>query len=132
MNGEAGGGTGGAGAAGSRCQIDIGENGWFSWRLTANNGRVIALGATTYPDDTACRAAFEALYEQPEGLAGGVQHAAESNGWIWRLRDAGGQVLAVSSRAYERHSTCQAAYERFRVLLLDLRETQTVPWGDAD
>jgi uncharacterized protein YegP (UPF0339 family) len=129
MAGESGGGNGTA--AGSRCQIDIGEDGWFSWRLTANNGRVIALGAEAFPDDHACRAAFQALFEDPAGLAGGVQHAAESNGWIWRLRDADGRVQAVSARAYERHSTCQAAYERFRVLLLGLRGADAVPWGDA-
>ncbi|MFC4032792.1 hypothetical protein ACFO3J_15030 [Streptomyces polygonati] len=122
---------GGGGTVGSRCQIDISENGWFSWRLTANNGRVIALGGKAYPDDKACRAAFEALCEGQEGLAGGVQHAAESNGWIWRLRDAEGRVQAVSARAYERHSTCQAAYERFRVVLSGLRGTQAVPWGDV-
>ncbi|WP_329135800.1 DUF1508 domain-containing protein [Streptomyces sp. NBC_01476] len=122
----------GSGAVGSRCQIDIEENGWFAWRLTANNGRVIALGAETYPDDKSCRAAFEALCEESERLAGGVQHAAESNGWIWRLRDADGQVQAVSARAYERHSTCQAAYERFRVLLLGFREADALPWGDTD
>ncbi|SEF94543.1 hypothetical protein SAMN05216223_102561 [Actinacidiphila yanglinensis] len=121
----------GVGGIGTRCQIDIGEDGWYSWRLTANNGRVIALGAVTHPDEKACRAAFEALCEAAASLLGGVQHAAESNGWIWRLRDADGEVRAVSSRAYERHSTCQAAYDRFRVLLLDLGAAPSVPWGDA-
>lgn len=127
MTGE----TTGAGAGGPRCQVDIDESGWYSWRLTANNGRVIALGATSYPDDTECRDAFRALCGSAPGLAGGVQHAAESNGWIWRLRDAGGRVQAESSRAYERYSTCQSAYERFRALLRALSEAQVVPWGDA-
>jgi uncharacterized protein YegP (UPF0339 family) len=124
---------GGAGTrgAGTRCQVDINEHGWFSWRLTANNGRVIALGAQAYPADDTCKAAFEALCSRPEGLAGGVQHAAESNGWVWRLRGPDGQVQAVSARAYERHSTCQSAYERFRVLLLGLGAAEAVPWGDS-
>jgi uncharacterized protein YegP (UPF0339 family) len=121
----------GVGAIGTRCQIDIGENGWHSWRLTANNGRVIALGSITYPDDKTCRAAFEALCEGAEGLLGGVQHAAESNGWIWRLRDADGRLQAESARAYERHSTCQAAYDRCRLLLLGFGEADVIPWGDA-
>lgn len=120
-----------AGSTTTRCQIDINENGWFSWRLTANNGRVIALGARTFPDEKECRAAFTALCEQAAVLTGGVQHAAESNGWIWRLRGPDGQVSAVSARAYERHSTCQAAYERFRVLLQGLGTADTVPWGDS-
>ncbi|MEW2519617.1 DUF1508 domain-containing protein [Actinacidiphila alni] len=122
---------GGVGGAGTRCQIDIDENGWYSWRLTANNGRVIALGANTYSDDAVCRAAFEALCGQTGSLAGGVQHAAESNGWIWRLRDGDGRVQAVSARAYERHSTCQAAYDRFRVTLFGLGAAACVPWDDA-
>jgi uncharacterized protein YegP (UPF0339 family) len=121
----------GTGAAGTRCQIDIGEDGRFSWRLTANNGRVIALGAHTYPDDLACRAAFAGLCAGTAALTGGVQHAAESNGWTWRLRGQDGQVHAVSARAYERHSTCQAAYERFRVLLAGLGAEAAVPWGDV-
>lgn len=126
MSGDSASGTGS-----TRCQIDINEDGWFSWRLTANNGRVIALGARTYPDDARCMAAFAALCEQAEGLAGGVQHAAESNGWVWRLRGPDGQVHAVSGRAYERHSTCQSAYERFRLLLLGLGAARAVPWGDS-
>lgn len=122
---------GGASVVGTRCQIDIDENGWHSWRLTANNGRVIALGATRYPDDGACRAAFAGLCRGAEELTGGVQHAAESNGWIWRLRDGEGRVQAVSARAYERHSTCQTAYERFRLTLLGLGAAESMPWGDA-
>ncbi|MFI1097097.1 hypothetical protein [Streptomyces sp. NPDC020917] len=131
MAGETGEAVGGGAALGTRCQIDIGESGRFSWRLTASNGRVIALGAIAYPDEAACREAFEGLCRQPELLTGGVQHAAETSGWVWRLRDGEGRVRAVSARAYERHSTCQAAYERFRVLLLALRETPASLWGDA-
>ncbi|NUQ97977.1 MAG: hypothetical protein HOY79_15980 [Streptomyces sp.] len=128
-----GGRAGGGGTAlGTRCQVAGDENGWYSWRLTASNGRVIALGAIAYPDDKACRAAFEGLCGQRARLSGGVQHTAESNGWIWRLRDADGRVQAESARAYERHSTCQAAYDRFRMLLVGLSEAEAVPWGDAN
>ncbi|MBM9504615.1 hypothetical protein [Actinacidiphila acididurans] len=123
---------GGVSAVGIRCQVGIDENGWYSWRLTANNGRVIALGAVAYPDDALCRAAFQDLCESSEGLVGGVQHAAESNGWIWRLRDADGRVQAESARAYERHSTCQAAYDRFRLLLQGLAVAEAIPWDDAN
>jgi uncharacterized protein YegP (UPF0339 family) len=123
----------GDGGTGTRCRIDIGEDGRYGWRLTANNGRVIAHGATTYRDDRACRAAFAALCDEAELLTGGVHHAAEHNGWVWRLRDREGHVQAVSARAYERHSTCQAAYDRFRVLLLGLGlgPVESVPSGDA-
>jgi len=127
MSGE----TSGIGAVGIRCQLDIHENGWYSWRVTANNGRVIALGAITYVDDKQCRAALRALCENVGDLTGGVQHAAESNGWVWRLRDPEGRLQAESARAYERHSTCQSAYERFRLLLSGLAELPSIPWGDA-
>jgi uncharacterized protein YegP (UPF0339 family) len=106
------------------------DRGRYSWRLTANNGRVIALGAVAYPDDKACRVAFRELCAGQSRLAGGVQHAAETNGWIWRLRNADGRVQAESARAYERHSTCQAAYERFRMLLVGLGEAEAIPWDD--
>ncbi|WP_037912681.1 hypothetical protein [Actinacidiphila yeochonensis] len=119
------------GSSGTRCHIDIDEDGWYAWRLTANNGRVIALGVGTYREDTQCRAAFEALCSDAGKLVGGVQHAAEANGWVWRARDAGGRTRAVSARAYERHSTCQAAYDRFRMLLGVLAETGIIPWGDT-
>jgi uncharacterized protein YegP (UPF0339 family) len=121
-----------AGGAGIRCQVVIDEDGCYAWRLTANNGRVIALGADTYPQDTLCRAAFEALCGDAEKLVGGVQHAADANGWVWRARDTEGRVRAESARGYERHSTCQSAYDRFRLLLAALAETGTVPWGDAN
>ncbi|WUH95766.1 DUF1508 domain-containing protein [Streptomyces sp. NBC_00433] len=130
MSGEVGGAS--TKGTGTRCRIDVDEDGRFSWRLTANNGRVIALGARTYPDDAHCRAAFAVLCEQAAGLAGGVRHAAESNGWVWRLRGPDGQVHAVSARAYERHSTCQAALERFRVLLLGLGAADAALRGGAD
>ncbi|MFG1808968.1 hypothetical protein [Streptomyces sp. NPDC049040] len=117
--------------ASARCQVDVDEDGWFSWRLTANNGRVIALGTRTHRDDAACRAELSTLCEKAAGLTGGVQHAAESNGWIWRLRGPDGQVSAVSARAYERHSTCQAAYERFRVLLLKTGAAGAASQGGA-
>lgn len=120
-----------SGRVGIRCQIDINEAGWFSWRLTANNGRVIALGARTFPDEESCKAAFRAMSAHAADVAGGVQHAAESNGWVWRMRGPDGQVQAVSARAYERHSTCQAAYDRFRVLLLGLGAAEVVRWGDT-
>jgi uncharacterized protein YegP (UPF0339 family) len=105
----------------TRCQIGVDGAGRYSWRLIAQNGRVVAVSATAYGDHATCRAAFEALCAGHEGVSGGVQHpAAGGSGWAWLLRDAQGGPAAVSGRAYERHSTCRAAYERFRALLPDL------------
>lgn len=125
--------TGGAAGVGARCRIDIDDEGFHSWRLTAQNGRTVAVGATAYPDYGECLRAFGRLCAGSEGLPGGVQHAADSNGWVWRLRGADGQTVAVSSRAYERHSTCQTAYDRFRALLAEIgaAEASANPTEDA-
>lgn len=123
---------GGAAVPGTRCQIDIGADGTYSWRLTATNGRVIAVAARTYRNYGECRAAFERLCADIGKLPGAVHHTAEGSGWVWRLRDGTGGAVAVSSRAYERHSTCQAAYERFRALLAELGSGGVIPWDDAE
>ncbi|MFI1965595.1 hypothetical protein ACH429_16020 [Streptomyces pathocidini] len=112
---------GGAGIPGTRCQIDVDGDGRFYWRLTAQNGRVVAVSATAFEDYGSCRRAFERLCAEGPAMPGGVQHSEEGSGWVWMVRDAPGTAsVAVSARAYERHSTCQAAYERFRALLAEL------------
>ncbi|MFJ4460547.1 hypothetical protein [Streptomyces sp. NPDC088928] len=111
------GGSGRADAMGARCRIDIDTDGGYGWRLIAQNGRVVAVSALSYGEHGACRAAFEELCAGQQGLTGGVQHTPGGNGWMWLLRDRNGRATVVSARAYERHSTCRAAYERFRGLL---------------
>ncbi|WP_328501835.1 DUF1508 domain-containing protein [Streptomyces sp. NBC_00457] len=124
---------GGAAVPGTRCQIDISADGSYLWRLTATNGRVVAVAALTYRSYAECRAAFEEMCAGVAGLPGGVHHTSEGNGWVWRLREPAGGALAVSSRSYERHSTCQAAYERFRALLGDLGSGGgVIAWDDMN
>lgn len=88
--------------------------------MIAQNGRVVAVSALSYGEHRECRTAFEQLCADRAGLVGGVQHTPGGNGWMWLLRDAEGRATAVSARAYERHSTCRSAYERFRALLAEL------------
>nr|WTB33219.1 hypothetical protein OG781_30410 [Streptomyces sp. NBC_00830] len=116
----AGDGSGRADAAGVRCRIDIDTDGRYGWRMIAQNGRVVAVSALSYGEHRECRTAFEELCADPAGPVGQVQHTPEGNGWMWLLRDAEGRTTAVSARAYERHSTCQSAYERFRTLLAEM------------
>ncbi|MEU5028376.1 DUF1508 domain-containing protein [Streptomyces milbemycinicus] len=116
-NAGAGGGTG---AFGTRCQIDVDAEGRYYWRLTAQNGRVVAVSAVAYADYGECRRSFGRLCVDAPAMLGGVQHNEGGNGWVWLARDARGKAVAVSARAYERHSTCQAAYDRFRGLLAEL------------
>jgi hypothetical protein len=93
---------------------------------------VIAVAAHTYRDYGACRGAFERMCADVASFAGAVHHTSEGSGWVWRLRDPLGGAVAVSSRAYERHSTCQAAYERFRALLAELGAGGPIPWIEGD
>lgn len=104
-------------ASGIRCLIDIDARGAYGWRLIAQNGRIVAVSAEVFHDYAACRDAFGVLCTGHADMAGGVQHAPDGTGWMWLLRDAEGAATAVSGRAYERHSTCRSAYERFRSLL---------------
>lgn len=105
-----------------RCRIDLDTEGRYGWRMTAQNGRVVAVSAHAFKDYEACRDAFEALRTGYAEQAGAVQHTPSGNGWMWVLRRADGRTTAVSARAYERHSTCRAAYERFLALLGEARD----------
>ncbi|MFE2942919.1 hypothetical protein ACFXKG_28260 [Streptomyces sp. NPDC059255] len=87
------------------------------------------MSATAYASYGRCRAAFEEMCVKHAELAGGVQHTADVNGWIWIVRDESGQRAIVSARSYERYATCRAAYARFRKLLRDLGEGGEVPWS---
>ncbi|MEE4490965.1 hypothetical protein [Streptomyces sp. BE230] len=88
--------------------------------MIAQNGRVVAVSAGSHAEYGECLAAFDEVCARAEELTGGVQHTPEGNGWMWVLRDAVGRAAVVSARAYERHSTCRAAYDRFRALLGEL------------
>ncbi|MFE6975247.1 hypothetical protein [Streptomyces sp. NPDC057682] len=118
----AGGTAGGARAeaGGARCRVDVAAGGGYEWRLVAQNGRVVAVSAGTHEAYAQCLADFGEMRARAAELSGGVQHAPGGNGWVWVLRDAAGRSVAVSARAYERHSTCRAAHERFRLLLGEL------------
>ncbi|MER5308395.1 YegP family protein [Streptomyces sp. NPDC002773] len=93
------------GVSGTRCLVDVGADGRYGWRLVAQNGRVVARSGGCYDDHAGCRDAFAALCAGHAELAGGVQHTADGNGWVWLLRDAEGRPAALSGRSYERHST---------------------------
>ncbi|MBP2584308.1 hypothetical protein J3A78_004786 [Streptomyces sp. PvR006] len=105
------------GVSGTRCLVDMGADGRYGWRLVAQNGRVVARSGVCYDDHARCREAFTALCAGHADMAGGVQHTAGGNGWVWLLRDAEGRTAALSGRSYERHSTCRTAYARFRALI---------------
>ncbi|MBB4793470.1 MULTISPECIES: hypothetical protein [Streptomyces] len=114
-----------------RCQIDIDVRGRFGWRLVASNGRSLAVSATAHESHERCRAAFTAMCARHAMAGGGVQHTAEGGGWVWFVWDGGGRPVATSARAYERHATCRASYERFRALLAALDPAGPELWGES-
>lgn len=115
-------GAGRAEAGRVRCRIDLDGEGRYGWRMIAQNGRVVAVSAHAFQDYGGCRDAFEELRTGFGQQAGAVQHTPSGNGWMWVLRTADGRATAVSARAYERHSTCRTAYERFLTLLGGTRD----------
>ncbi|MGW4050441.1 DUF1508 domain-containing protein [Streptomyces sp. NPDC004779] len=122
--------TKGTGVSGTRCLVDVRADGRYGWRLVAQNGRVVARSGQCFTDHAACRAAFAALCAGHAAMGGGVQHTAGGHGWVWLLRDAEGRTAALSGRAYERHSTCRSAYDRFRSLMAAeaMHWTSTALW----
>ncbi|TFV32846.1 DUF1508 domain-containing protein [Streptomyces sp. T1317-0309] len=76
--------------------MDTDTDGSCSWRLTASNGRVIAVSARPYADYGECRAGLEQLCADIEELQGELHHSSDGAGWAWRLRDRSGGVVAVS------------------------------------
>ncbi|MFD4028770.1 hypothetical protein ACFWRV_35445 [Streptomyces sp. NPDC058576] len=88
--------------------------------MIAQNGRVVAVSAQAFDAPGDCGRAFEELRDRHGEQTGAVQHTPSGNGWVWLLRKPNGDVTAVSARAYERHSTCRAAYDRFRSLLSEM------------
>lgn len=115
-------------AGGVRCQTEVDTDGRYSWRIVAQNGRMVAESATAYGSYEQCRDAFDALCRQHDVLAGGVQHTAEANGWMWVVRDKDERRAIVSARSYQRYSTCRAAYNRFRELLRQLSDDGEMSW----
>ncbi|WBB63560.1 hypothetical protein O7599_13980 [Streptomyces sp. WMMC500] len=77
----------------------------------------MAVSAAGFPDFESCRAAFDALRVERAVHVGGVQHRPGVNGWVWQLRTADGEAVAVSARPYERYSTCRSAFTKFCALL---------------
>ncbi|GAA2128293.1 hypothetical protein [Streptomyces synnematoformans] len=104
-------------APGARCHIGASAQSGYGWRLVAPNGRVVAVSAHGYPDFTACRSAFEDLRAHHAAHVGAMQHGPEANGWVWQLRSADGEAVAVAARPYERYSTCRSAFGKFCALL---------------
>lgn len=81
------------------------------WRLLAANNRDSGQSAVGYADVDACRAGLAGLLD----ALGELQpHLVSIAGQLWRWRLAlGDQVLAQSSRTFDRRLRCEAACDWF-------------------
>ncbi|MDH6137637.1 uncharacterized protein YegP (UPF0339 family) [Kitasatospora sp. MAA4] len=97
-------------------------DGRHQWQLKAPNGRIVAVSPAVHESAAEAILAFDALREGAEGateLTARITHVRDGIGWIWVLPGPEPRALpeARSSRAYERHATCQNAFRRFVALL---------------
>jgi hypothetical protein len=74
--------------------------GGVSWRLLATNNRDLGRGPVAYPTREACRDALRWLQRHAGTLEAELNRTGPS-AWSWRLV-AGGEVVAVASRDYQR------------------------------
>jgi hypothetical protein len=81
------------------------------WRLLAANNRDSGQSAVSYPDADACRAGLAGFLDALGELE---PHLVSIAGQVWQWRLAlGDQVLAQSSRSFDRRLRCEAACDWF-------------------
>ncbi len=92
------------------------EDGEWGWRLIDENGRTVAAGAERFGSEGTVR---ERLGEVRESIgdasileiegASFELHAAEDDGWLWRLVDEHGRPMAESTRSYASRTDAREA-----------------------
>ncbi|WP_312909335.1 DUF1508 domain-containing protein [Natronosalvus caseinilyticus] len=91
------------------------EDGRWRWRLIDENGRTVAVGSEGHASSETAQAALEDV----RGLIANASileidsvsfelHRAE-DGWVWRLIDTYGDVLAESTQSYEHRTDAREA-----------------------
>ncbi len=87
----------------------------WHWRLIDEDGRTVATGTEGYPSSDAAREGLDEVRTVIENASileiDGVSfelHRAE-DGWVWRLIDSYGDVLAESTQSYEHRTDAREA-----------------------
>jgi uncharacterized protein YegP (UPF0339 family) len=99
------------------------SNGRYVWRLTAPNGRTVAVSSPQYRTLEDAWRAFASLRGDVSGQLARITHVRQGVGWVWFIPGPQGQPLARSARAYERYASCQNAFRRFIALLASQIDT---------
>lgn len=96
----------------------------FAWRFMSANNRSLARSAQTCPDVESCLAAIRILQE---GLPRAVGETSRNgNGqWVWRVRLAG-EVVATTTRTYQRHVRAQLMCDSFLELVAETARSAPV------
>ena len=96
-------------AAGARAGV-VGTR--TAWRLVAGNNHVLGRGPEPLADLDACRAALARLQAELGRAAAGFSPDSRPGRWGWHVL-LGREVLAVSSRWYERQRESRYSLEQF-------------------
>jgi hypothetical protein len=96
-----------------------------AWRLVAGNNHVLGRGPEPLADLDACRAALARLQAELGRVTTGPSPESRPGRWGWHVV-LGREVLAVSSRWYERQRESLASLEQFLASVPVARMSETV------
>jgi len=96
-----------AGRGGPPAVVDV------LWRLVAGNNHVLGRAPAPCADLASCRAQVEALVAALPTAQSVRSPQSRPGLWGWRLTDDDGDLLAVSSRHYERMRDCDHSLRQF-------------------
>lgn len=91
---------------------DDGPSTTVSWRLLTGNNHVLGRSPVAHPDIELCRAAVDDLRHRLTGATTGLSPDSRPGRWGWQVVH-GDDVLAVSSRQYERQRESRYNLELF-------------------
>lgn len=83
-----------------------------AWRLVAGNNHALGRSAVAFDAMTDCRAAVDQLRERADVASVGLSPDSRPGRWGWQVTHLG-QVLAVSSRVYERQREARYSLTQF-------------------
>lgn len=83
-----------------------------AWRLVAGNNHCLGRGPAPFDDAADCREAVDQLRERADAASAGLSPDSRPGRWGWQVTHVG-EVLAVSSRVYERQREARYSLTQF-------------------
>ena len=100
----------------ARFEVVEDESGRFAWRLTSNDGRIVARSAESYSSPTALRAAVKRIQSPPGPFS--IRVAGDSGVFRWNVVAENGRVLGTSGELFAAPTDAERAGRDARDLLL--------------